>query len=77
MERQLKSGPVNRQHQFGSHVGGYLNCLLWFHVNVLPGRVGRADLDERQVERFLLRYLFSKTLKIDGVSAEEDTMTRP
>src|SRR3954462_15935095 len=76
MERQIESAPVYREQEPPTQILVRAYCLFRRHVDVLPGPIAGADLDEGEIERTVRRSCRLEAIEVSAVAAEEHAMAR-
>src|SRR3954465_605602 len=76
MERQVESAPVYREQEPPTEILVRADRLFRRHVDVLPGPIAGADLDEREIERAVRRSCRLEAIEVSAVAAEEHAMAR-
>src|SRR3954463_8391707 len=74
MERQIESAPMYREQEPPTEILVRADRLFRRHVDVLPGPIAGADLDEREIEGAVRRSCRLEAIEVSAVATEEDAM---
>src|SRR5688500_5000009 len=75
VKREVERAPVNRQHHSPPHLCMDVDRLFGGEVDIGPGLAVRADLDECEIERPVLRADLGEAGEGPRVAAVKDAMT--